>query len=34
MIERQTIVTWHEPSEKLPADDSFVVVTIDRKSVV
>lgn len=28
MIERQVIVTWHEPSEKLPPNDDFVAVTI------
>ena len=32
MVERQTIVTWHEPSEKCPPDDSFVVVTISGKA--
>lgn len=28
MIEKQVIVTWHEPSEKLPPNDDFVAVTI------
>lgn len=31
MIEKQVIVTWHEPSEKLPSNDDFVVVTISGR---
>ena len=31
MIERQVIVTWYTPEEKLPADDNFMVVTISGK---
>lgn len=28
MIERQIIVTWYEPSEKLPPNDDLVIVTV------
>lgn len=31
MIERQTIVTWYAPAEKLPPEDIFVVVTISGR---
>ena len=31
MIERQVIVTWHEPSEKLPPNEYFVVATVSGK---
>lgn len=28
MVERQVIVTWYTPEEKLPEEDVFVVVTL------
>lgn len=31
MIERQTIVTWYTPREKLPVEDVLVVVTISGR---
>lgn len=31
LIERQTIVTWTDPADRLPADDEFVVVTVSGK---
>ena len=31
MVERQVIVTWHKPKEKLPEDDKFVVATISGR---
>ena len=31
-IERQTIVTWYKPSERLPKDGDIVVVTISGKT--
>ena len=31
MIERQVIVTWYTPEEKLPQDDAFVIVTVSGK---
>lgn len=32
MAERQTIVTWYEPDEKLPPEGSFVLVTMSGKA--
>ena len=32
MIERQIFVTWYEPSEKLPPNDDFVIVTVSGKA--
>ena len=32
MVERQVIVTWHKPSEKLPEDGLIVPVTISGKT--
>lgn len=31
MIERQVIVTWYTPEEKLPEEDVFTIVTISGK---
>jgi len=31
MVERQTIVTWYKPEERLPKDDVFVVTCISGK---
>jgi len=31
MIERQVIVTWHTPEEKLPPDGAIVLVTVSGK---
>lgn len=31
MIERQVIVTWHKPEEKLPLKDELVIVTVSGK---
>ena len=30
-VERQVIVQWNKPTEKLPEDDCFVVVTVSGK---
>lgn len=32
MIERQVIVTWYTPAEKLPEEDISVVATVSGKS--
>lgn len=32
MTERQVIVTWYTPEEKLPDDDDFVVTSISGKT--
>lgn len=32
MIERQVIVTWHTPEEKLPEEGLFVVVSFSGKA--
>lgn len=32
MVERQKIVTWHTPDEKLPPDGDIVVATISGKT--
>ena len=32
MIERQVIVTWHKPDEKLPEEGVFVVVSFSGKA--
>ena len=32
MVERQTIVTWHKPEEKLPTEDTFVLVTMSGRA--
>lgn len=32
MIERQVIVTWYSPQEKLPNDGDIVIATISGKS--
>lgn len=32
MIERQTIVTWYRPDEKVPEDGVYVVATISGKT--
>lgn len=32
MIERQVIVTWYKPDEKLPPEDIEVVCTINGKT--
>ena len=32
MIERQVIVTWYRPEEKLPPDGQIVVATVSGKS--
>lgn len=31
-VERQVIVTWHKPEERLPKDGVFVVATISGKT--
>jgi len=31
LVERQTIVTWFTPDEKLPPEDVFVVVTFSGR---
>ena len=31
MIERQVIVTWHKPEEKLPLTDELVIATVSGK---
>ena len=31
MIERQVIVTWYKPEEKLPLTDELVIVTVSGK---
>ena len=31
MIEKQVIVQWNKPTEKLPEDDCFVIVTASGK---
>ncbi len=31
LIERQTIVTWHRPNERVPEDGVYVVATISGK---
>ena len=31
LIERQVIVTWYTPEEKLPPDDDLVIVTVSGK---
>lgn len=30
-VERQTIVTWHRPEERLPDDSCFVIVSVSGK---
>lgn len=32
MIERQTIVTWHKPEEKMPEAYNFVIATISLRA--
>ena len=32
VIERQTIVTWYRPEEKMPEEHYFVVATISMKT--
>lgn len=32
MIERQVIVTWYTPKEKLPPEDEMVICTINGKA--
>ena len=32
MIERQVIVTWYTPEEKLPPEDEYVFCTISGKA--
>ena len=32
MVERQTIVTWHTPDEKLPPEGDIVVATISGQA--
>ena len=31
LVEKQVIVNWYKPEEKLPEDDSFVVTSVSGK---
>ena len=32
MVERQTFVTWYTPEEKLPKEDTVVLITVSGRS--